>query len=291
MNRESPFKAAAVQMNSSDDVAANLALTDELLGEAAGRGAEIAVLPENFALMARRSRQKTDIAEVPGEGPIQAFLSEAAQRHGLWIVAGSLPLKSPDAERTFGACLVVDDTGRRRDIYRKIHLFDVDLADSDESYRESRSMYPGDEPVVVKTPFGTLGLTICYDLRFPELFRHLVDQGATLFTVPAAFTETTGRAHWHTLLRARAVENLAWVVAPGQVGTHPDDRSTFGHSLIVDPWGKVVAEVEEGNGVAVAEIDPARVDRLRREFPALDNRRLGPGSPGKAFNNAYGSNA
>ncbi len=137
-------------------------------------------------------------------------------------------------------------------------------------------MYPGDEPVVVKSPFGVLGLTICYDLRFPELFRHLVDLGATIFTVPAAFTETTGRAHWHTLLRARAVENLAWVIAPGQVGTHADGRATFGHSLIVDPWGKVLAEVDDGNGVAVAEIDPARGERLRREFPALENRRLGP---------------
>ncbi len=274
MISDKPFHAAAVQMNSADEVAANLELADRLLGEAARRGAGLAVLPENFALMPRRSRAKTDIAEVPGEGPIQAFLADAARRHGLWIVAGSIPLKSPDAERTFGACLVVDDTGRRRDIYRKIHLFDVDLADSDESYRESRSMYPGDEPVVVKTPFGVLGLTICYDLRFPELFRHLVDQGATIFTVPAAFTETTGRAHWHTLLRARAIENLAWVIAPGQVGTHADGRATFGHSLIVDPWGKIAAEVEDGNGIAVAEIDPGRIDRLRREFPALENRRL-----------------
>lgn len=277
MTSDTPFQAAAIQMNSADEVAVNLELADRLLGEAARRGAELAVLPENFALMPRHSREKTAIAEVPGEGPIQAFLAAAAERHGLWIVAGSIPLKSPDAERTFGACLVVDDTGRRREIYRKIHLFDVDLADSDESYRESRSMYPGDDPVVVTSPFGILGLTICYDLRFPELFRYLVDQGATIFTVPAAFTETTGRAHWHTLLRARAVENLAWVIAPGQFGTHADGRSTFGHSLIVDPWGKVAAEVDEGNGVACAEIDPGRVARLRREFPALENRRLGPG--------------
>lgn len=269
-------------MNSTGEVAANLELADRLLGEAAHRGTEFAVLPENFALMPRRAREKTDIAELPGEGPIQEFLADAARRHGLWIVAGSIPLKSPDVARTFGACIVIDDTGRRRDIYRKIHLFDVDLADSDESYRESRSMYPGDEPVVVKTPFGVLGLTICYDLRFPELFRQLVDQGATIFTVPAAFTETTGRAHWHTLLRARAVENLAWVIAPGQVGTHADGRATYGHSLIVDPWGRVVAEVDEGNGVAVAEIDPGRVERLRREFPALENRRLGPRSTGVA---------
>jgi len=267
-------KAAAIQMNSSAQVSENLALADELLAEAAGQGAALAVLPENFALMPKRSREKTAIAETPGDGPIQDFLADAARRHGLWIVAGSMPLKSPDPDRTYGACVVVDDSGQQRDIYRKIHLFDVDLAESDESYRESRSMYPGNDPVTISTPFGVLGLTICYDLRFPELFRCLVDAGASVFTVPSAFTETTGRAHWHTLLRARAIESLAFVIAPGQTGTHADDRSTWGHSLIVDPWGHVTAEVEEGNGVAVADIDSARVETLRREFPALANRRL-----------------
>ncbi len=274
------MKVAAVQMNSTADVSENLAETDTLLGKAAAAGAGLAVLPENFALMPRRSREKTAIAESPGEGPIQDFLSDAAHRHGIWIVAGSVPLRSPDPDRTYGACLVIDDNGRRRDIYRKIHLFDVDLAESDESYRESRSMYPGDEPVVVSTPFGVLGLTICYDLRFPELYRRLVDSGASVFTIPAAFTETTGRAHWKTLIRARAIENLAYVIAPGQVGTHADGRSTWGHSLIVDPWGRVAAEVESGVDIAVAEIDPERVDALRREFPALDNRRLGGPTPG-----------
>jgi nitrilase len=277
MSNDTPFKAAAIQMNGVGSVDSNLLLADELLAEAAGQGAALAVLPENFPLMPERSRQKTAIAEEPGDGPVQDFLAEAAERHGLWIVAGSMPLRSPDPQRTYGACLVVDSSGRCRDIYRKIHLFDVDLADSEESYRESRSMYPGDKPIVVETPFGVIGLTICYDLRFPELYRHLVEQGATIFTVPAAFTETTGRAHWHTLVTARAIENLAWVIAPGQVGTHADGRSTYGHSLIVDPWGTIVAEVASGNGVAVAEIDPRRVERLRREFPALDNRRLVPG--------------
>ena len=268
------MKAAAIQMNSTDDVATNLSLADELLARASLEGATLAVLPENFALMPRRSREKTVHAETPGNGPIQEFLADAASRHGLWIVAGSLPLKSPDPARTYGACLVIDDSGRRRDIYRKIHLFDVDLEDSDESYRESRSMYPGDDPVAVSSPFGVIGLTICYDLRFPELFRTLVDAGATLFTVPAAFTVTTGKARWHTLVCARAIENLAWIIAPGQSGTHADGRSTYGHSLIVDPWGRILADVEEDNGVAVAEIDTARVERLRREFPALANRRL-----------------
>lgn len=268
------YKVAAVQMNSTDSVADNLERTESLIADAAGRGAQLAVLPENFALMATSARQKTGIAEIPGEGPLQDFLAETAGRHGLWIVAGSLPLKSPDPRRTYGASIVYDASGRRRDIYRKIHLFDVDLADSDESYRESNSMYPGDEPVALSTPFGKLGLTICYDLRFPELYRALVDAGATLFTVPSAFTETTGRAHWEALLRARAVENLAYVIAAGQTGRHPDGRSTWGHSMIVDPWGRILAECESGEGLALADIEPARVAELRREFPALSNRRL-----------------
>ncbi len=266
--------AAAVQMHSGDDVAENIEQARGLLEEASAKGAALAVLPENFALMPKRSREKTAIAEQPGEGPIQTFLSETAERLELWIVAGSLPLVSPDHRRTYGASLVFDPTGALSAVYRKIHLFDVDLADSKESYRESRSMYPGDEVVVVPTSLGKLGLSICYDLRFPELYRELVDAGATLLSVPAAFTETTGRAHWHTLLRARAVENLAYVIAPGQTGTHPDGRSTYGHSVIVDPWGKVLGELEEGSGVVVAPVDLDRVERLRKEFPALVNRRL-----------------
>ena len=281
MTNDKPFKAAAIQMNSGADVEGNLALADELLGRASEAGVRLAVLPENFALMPERAREKTANAESPGEGPIQAFLAEAATRHGLWIVAGSNPLASPDTERTYGACPVVDDSGTCRAIYRKIHLFDVDLADSQESYRESRSMYPGDDPVVVESPFGNIGLTICYDLRFPELFRRLVDAGATILTVPSAFTVTTGRAHWHALLRARAIENLAYVIAPGQSGMHPDGRATYGHSLIVDPWGRILAEVEEGNGIAIAEIEPGRVATLRRDFPALNNRRLAQASFGR----------
>ena len=280
MQIDTSFKAAAIQMSSSADVEQNLERAEELLANAADAGARLAVLPENFALMPRRSSAKTAIAETPGDGPIQNFLAAAASRLGLWIIAGSIPLKSPEPDRTYGACLVIDDSGQRRDIYRKIHLFDVDLAGSGESYRESRSMYPGDDPVAVKSPFGIIGLTICYDLRFPELYRQLVDAGATIFTVPAAFTKTTGRAHWHTLLRARAIENLAWVIAPGQAGTHADERATYGHSMIVDPWGGIVAELEEGEGVAVAEIDPGRTAQLRRDFPALSNRRLAADSRG-----------
>ena len=270
------MRVAAIQMNSGPDVGANLALADRLLGDAAADGCALAVLPENFALMPERGRDKARYAEEPGVGPIQEFLSSAAAKHGLWIISGSMPLVSPEiaAERVYGACPVYDARGEVRGLYRKIHLFDVDLVDNQESYRESNSMYPGDEVVTVDTPVGRVGLTICYDLRFPEMFRQLVDAGATVFTVPAAFTVTTGKAHWHTLLRARAIENLAYVIAPGQYGLHPDDRSTFGHSLICDPWGRILAEQAEGNCVVAADIDPELPARLRSEFPALSNRRL-----------------
>ncbi len=271
------MKVAALQMNSGADLQANLDLTEQLLERAAADECRLVVLPENFALMPEHGQDKAKHAEEPGSGPIQDFLAEAARRHGLWIVAGSLPLVSPEigARRVFGACPVYDPEGVQQAMYRKIHLFDVDLANDQESYRESASMYPGEDVVSVAGPFGRIGLTICYDLRFPELFRRLVDEGATLFSVPAAFTVTTGTAHWHTLLRARAIENLAYVIAPGQFGSHPDNRSTFGHSLICDPWGRVLAEQAAGNAVVSATIDLEQQAKLRREFPVLANRRLG----------------
>ena len=261
-------------MNSGADVSGNLELAGRLLADAAAEGCKLAVLPENFALMPERGRDKADHAEQPGDGPIQQFLGDTARDHEIWIIGGSIPLASPDANRVFGASLAVDDKGVTRATYRKIHLFDVDLPDREESYRESNSMYPGVDPVAVETPVGVIGITICYDLRFPELYRLLVDGGAGVFTVPAAFTAVTGEAHWHTLLRARAIENLSYVIAPGQWGTHPDRRSTFGHSLIVDPWGRIIAEQAEGDCAVVAQIDPGEPGRLRHTFPALSNRRL-----------------
>jgi nitrilase len=185
-----------------------------------------------------------------------------------------MPMVSPEAGRVYGACPVFDASGVQQACYRKIHLFDVKLPDREEAYQESWSMYPGDEPVVVDTPIGKIGLTICFDVRFPEIYRRLVDDGAIIFTVPAAFTSVTGQAHWHTLLRARAIENLAYVIAPGQYGEHPDNRSTYGHSIIIDPWGRVLAEKVEGNGHIAAEIDAKIVAKLRREFAVLANRRL-----------------
>ena len=268
------MRVAAIQMNSGADPDRNLELAARLLADAARDDCVLAVLPENFALMPQRGRDKSRHAEQPGTGPIQDFLAETAAKHGMWIIGGSMPLASPEPERVYGASVVVDDRGDARAIYRKIHLFDVDLPDREESYRESHSMYAGDDPVTVDTPAGRVGLTICYDVRFPELYRTLVDDGATVFTVPSAFTAVTGAAHWHTLLRARAIENLAYVIAPGQYGTHPDNRETWGHSLIVDPWGRILAEQSAGNCAVIADIDPGAPEKLRESFPALSNRRL-----------------
>lgn len=270
------MRVAAIQMNSGVDVGANLELADELIRAASVDRCELLVLPENFAIMGKRGRDKVAYAEQPGKGRIHEFLANSASRYGVWIVAGSMPLVSPeiDKQRVYGACPVYDASGELRTVYRKIHLFDVDLVEQQESYRESNSMLPGSEIATVDTPAGILGLSICYDLRFPELFRQMLDAGATVFSVPAAFTATTGAAHWHTLLRARAIENLAYVIAPGQYGMHPDGRETFGHSLICDPWGRILAEKAEGNCYVAADIDPQLPAQLRREFPALSNRRL-----------------
>ncbi len=268
------MRVAAIQMNSGSDVDANLEQSLDLLRAAAKDGCGAAVLPENFALMPKRGRDKNQHAEDDDHGPIQDFLSETARELKLWIVGGSIPLKSPDAERVYGASPVYDDTGRRVAVYRKIHLFDVDLPDNQESYRESNSMYPGENIVTAETPAGVLGLTICYDVRFPELYRALLEAGATWFTVPAAFTAVTGKAHWETLLRARAVENLAYVVAPGQFGMHPDGRETWGHSMICDPWGRILAECPNEIGFVAADLDLDKQRTLRQEFPALANRRL-----------------
>ena len=277
-NRESRKPAAqrvaAIQMSSGNDLDENLQTALRLLEEASASGCVLAVLPENFAFIGRHDGDKLGFAENDGAGPIQEFAARAAARYSMWIVAGSLPLKTPDSALCYGASYVFDPEGRAVSRYRKIHLFDVDLPDRAESYRESASMDPGREPESIDTPVGVLGLSICYDLRFPELYRRLVDEGAEVFSIPAAFTFATGTAHWHTLLRARAIENLAYVIAAGQHGTHPNGRTTFGHSLIVDPWGRVLAEQEAGDGVVVAELDTELPRKLRAEFPVLRHRRL-----------------
>ena len=266
---------AAIQMQSGNDLAENLRSAGQLLDEAAAKGCKLALLPENCAFIGTRDEDKIEYAEEPGHGPIQEFFADVARRHAMTVVAGSVPFRSPDPARCFGASLVYDRDGRQRACYRKMHLFDVDLPDRNERYRESATMAPGDDSVVVETPIGMLGLSICYDMRFPELYRRLVDDGAVAFTVPAAFTEVTGRAHWHSLLRARAIENLAYVIAAGQHGRHPNGRVTYGHSLIVDPWGQVLCEQAGGSGVVMAEINPVLPSTIREAFPALSHRRAG----------------
>jgi deaminated glutathione amidase len=266
------MKVAAVQMTSGTDVARNLASARELLERAAAQGARVAALPENFALMGRGAADRRAVAEAPGDGPIQAFLSDSARRLGLWIIGGTIPLKVPDEPRPAAACLVFDDAGECSGRYDKMHLFDVDVPGGSESHRESSNIAPGHRPVLLDTPAGQLGLAVCYDVRFPELFRHLSAQGATWFVLPSAFTVPTGQAHWEMLLRARAIENLAYLVAPAQWGRHDNGRATYGDSLIVDYWGRVLGRLPQGAGVVIASFDAAGQSAARSSFPALAHR-------------------
>ena len=268
------MKVAAVQMTSGPDVTANLEQARALLEEAAGLAARLAVLPENFSFMGLEDADKRRVAESDGAGPIQNFLAETARRLRLWIVGGTLPLRAGGDGRVAAACLVYDADGKRAARYDKIHLFDVDIPGRAERYRESAHVAAGSTPAVVDTPVGRVGLSVCYDVRFPELFRRLSAAGAQLLTVPSAFTGPTGRAHWETLLRARAVENLCYVIAPAQSGFHPSGRETYGDSMIVDYWGSVLQRLPRGRGCIVAEVDLARQAEVRENFPALKHRVL-----------------
>jgi len=272
-------RIAAIQMNSGTEVAANLATAARLLAEARAAGAMLAALPENFAIMGARETDKLAHAEAFGDGPIQAFLADTARRLGLWIVAGTVPVAvDGDPSRVWAASLVFDDAGRQRARYDKIHLFDVDLPNAaGERYRESRTIAHGDPAgcTVIDTPAGRLGLSVCYDLRFPELYRRLAVAGAEILCVPAAFTARTGAAHWDILLRARAIENQCYVLAPGETGEHAGGRQTWGHSMVVGPWGEVLTVVEPGEGVAVADVDLPALHALRAGFPNLSQRRIG----------------
>ncbi len=269
---QEPVAVAAVQMTSGPDVDANLHSAAALLGEAAREGARVALLPENFAFMGLRDVDKRAVAERDGDGPVQQFLSRRARELKLWIVAGTMPISERPGERVAAACLVYDDAGQRVARYDKIHLFDVDIPERDEKYRESAHIAPGSRPVLVPTPAGLLGLSVCYDVRFPELYRPMAAAGAQWFTVPSAFTVPTGRAHWETLLRARAIENLSFVVAAGQWGRHASGRETYGDSIIIDYWGTVLARLGAGQGVIVATLDLPAQQLARRDFPALSHR-------------------
>jgi nitrilase len=267
-------KAAVIQMASGPNVGANLLEVERLTEEAAASGARLVVLPENFAFMGTAERDILGLGEADGAGPLQDFLALLARKLGIWLVGGTVPIKAADPGKVRAACLVFDDQGRRQARYDKMHLFDVHLVETDERYHESATIEPGTEVVVVDTPFGRLGLAVCYDLRFPELFRAMQDQGVELITLPAAFTALTGRAHWGTLVRARAIENLSYFIAAAQGGFHISGRETYGHSMIVDPWGNMLAQQPRGTGVAVASIDREYAAATRRNFPCLAHRRL-----------------
>jgi len=264
-----PVKIAVLQTVSVSDVAANLAVADDLIAEAVGLGAQMVALPEYFALMSPDEAARVGACEREGAGPIQDFLSEAAARHGVWIVGGTLPLAADVPGKTRNTTLVFDDCGNRVARYDKIHLFCFEYGK--ERYDEAASIEPGSRVVCFDSPVGRVGLAVCYDLRFPELFRAMGE--VDLIVLPAAFTYTTGQAHWETLLRARAIENQCYLAAAAQGGLHPYGRRTWGHSMIVNPWGDILACRPEGAGVLVAELDPDRLLAVRRCLPALNHRR------------------
>ncbi|HEX3396061.1 MAG TPA: carbon-nitrogen hydrolase family protein [Steroidobacteraceae bacterium] len=271
-------RVAAIQMTSSHVVAENLAEAGVLLHEAKEAGALITCLPENFSFIGLKDADKLHVAEADGQGVVQAFLSDAARQLNMWILGGTIVIRTDDSNRVANASLLFDGAGKRVARYDKIHLFDVTIPGRNEQYRESTHVLPGREPVLADTPVGKLGLSVCYDMRFPELYRELVSQGAEWLAMPAAFTVPTGRAHWETLLRARAIENLCYVVAPAQTGVHTSGRETYGDSLIVDYWGQVLSRLAKGTGVITADIDLASQAESRARFPALDNRQLGLGA-------------
>ena len=269
-----PVKVAALQMCSGPEVAANLEIAARLLAQASAAGARVAVLPENFSFMGRADADKRAIAEADGDGPVQRFLAQQAKALGLWIIGGTTPIAEAPGERVAAACLVYGDDGRRMGRYDKIHLFDVDIPGHQQSYRESAHIAPGARPTLVPTPAGLLGLSVCYDMRFPELYRIMAAAGAQWFTMPAAFTVPTGRAHWEVLLRSRAIENLSYVVAAAQWGQHANGRETYGDSLIVDYWGTVLTRLPHGSGIVVAQLDVSAQQETRSHFPALMHRVL-----------------
>lgn len=264
------FKVAAVQMASGPNVAGNLSEARRLIEKAADLGARLVVLPEYFPLMGLNETDKLAVREQPGRGLIQSFMSEAARKHKIWLVGGSIPLATDAPDKVRSACLVFDERGEQVARYDKIHLFNLDLGN--EHFHEARTIQPGNQVVVVDSPFGRIGLAICYDLRFPELFRAM--KNVDIIVLPAAFTETTGKVHWEILVRARAVENLAYVVASAQGGYHVSGRETHGNSMIVDPWGRVLDRLPRGSGVVIADVNPSYQASLRASLPALSHRTL-----------------
>jgi len=267
-------KVAAIQMASGPNVKANLAEAEKLIKIAVQQEAELVVLPENFAIMGVAETDKVKIAEELGSGELQDYLKELAIKYNIWLVGGTIPIRSKQSEKVFAACLLFNPQGELVARYDKIHLFDVTIEATDESYTESETIVAGDQVVVVDTPFGRLGLAVCYDLRFPELFRAMVEQNMEICVLPSAFTSLTGKVHWESLLRSRAIENLSFMVAADQGGYHVGGRETHGDSMIIDPWGQVLNRLPHGTGVVVANIDITKLEHTRKMFPALEHKRF-----------------
>jgi len=270
---------AAVQMVSTDAVDENLGLAGKLIAEAVSKQAKLVTLPENFPLMGKEDAERLAIKESFGNGSLQSFLSEQAKHHQIYLLGGTIPLQSDNPDKVFPASLLYDPNGECIAHYDKIHLFDVLVDESmnasrGESYRESDAFEAGNEIVVAQTEIGNIGLSVCYDLRFPETYRKMHEDNVQIITAPSAFTATTGEAHWESLLKTRAVENLCYVIASNQGGTHVNGRETWGHSMIVDPWGVILASIDKGPGVAIAAIDLDKQAKLRKMFPALEHRKI-----------------
>jgi nitrilase len=265
------MKIAALQMVSTPDVVRNVEAASRLIAEAAAQGARLLALPEYFCLIGHKDRDKLDIAEAPGDGPLQRFLSDQAKQHGVWLIGGTVPLRCSEPDRVRNSCLTYAPDGSLAARYDKLHLFAFD--NGGERYDEGRVLQAGDEPVAARLGDWRVGMSVCYDLRFPELYRSMMTPPCDLLSVPAAFTYTTGRDHWDLLLRARAVENQCYVIAAAQGGTHENGRRTWGHSQVIGPWGEVLALHEEGEGIALAEMDVARIAQVRAQLPALQHRR------------------
>ncbi len=267
---------AALQMISTADVAVNLQVAARLIAEAAAQGAQLILLPECFAAFGHNALHKLAADEFAGNGPIRPFLAAQARQYGVWLVAGSIPLPATAGGKAMACCLVVDDQGREVVRYDKLHLFDVEVADQQRSYRESKDYDYGNQVICVDTPVGRLGLSICYDVRFAELYLALRRAGAELIVVPSAFTAVTGAAHWEVLLRARAIETQCYILAANQGGQHPNGRQTFGHSCLIDPWGELVACLPQGEGVVIGQLDMQLLNTIRERMPIAEHRRFAP---------------
>ncbi|CAA6802516.1 MAG: FIG003879: Predicted amidohydrolase [uncultured Thiotrichaceae bacterium] len=266
-------KVAAIQMASGSQVTANLMEAGRLIGEAAAQGAQMVVLPEAFVFMGKSEEARVKLAEPIGSGQMQDAIKELAIKYKIWIVAGTIPIQSDDPTRAYASSLVFNNKGEQVARYDKMHLFDVELSEAQETYAESETTNPGSERIVIDTPIGRVGMAVCYDLRFPGHFRHMMEAGAELLVIPSAFTDTTGKAHWEVLVRARAIENMSYVIASAQGGFHVNGRATYGHSMIVDYWGNIHEQLGKGAGMIICDIDLETLRATRKAFPVLEHRR------------------